>query len=247
VTESDIEPRGGAARAVLPMQLRAIAARTTAPNDHRTLTAAAAAIEAPPGYVELPQHEKVVRFFSESEGDHRRHMDGMREQVEDALRRALEAEESLRRIRAAAVVAHKGPHDSDASMLHGASKNLDHGYELGGGNLTRVVSRLLSVVADVLVKTQAVPDHAVDNASRPWDPTDDTGHEHRYASGGYTGERPTPIGTGSACYRLTAADTARMGLDVDPVHDKLRNAQPLTDKTPALAEGGEVDPTDDCD
>jgi len=92
-----------------------------------------------------------------------------------------------------------------------------------------------------------IPDHAVDNASRPWDPTDDTGHEHRYASGGYTGERPTPIGTGSACYRLTAADTARMGLDVDPVHDKLRNAQPLTDKTPALAEGGEVDPTDDCD
>lgn len=25
----------------------------------------------------------------------------------------------------------------------------------------------------------AIPDHAVDNASRPWDPTDDTAHEHQ--------------------------------------------------------------------
>lgn len=31
---------------------------------------------------------------------------------------------------------------------------------------------------DHLIDT-LVPDHAVDNAARPWDPTDDAGHEHR--------------------------------------------------------------------
>lgn len=92
-----------------------------------------------------------------------------------------------------------------------------------------------------------IPDHAVDNASRPWDTTDDAGYEHPYASGGPTGERPALIGGASTSYRLTAAAAARMGLYVDPVHDKLRGAQPLTDTTPALAEDGEVDPTDDCD
>ena len=105
----------------------------------------------------------------------------------------------------------------------------------------------LLYAADLIAALDPIPDHAVDNASRPWDSTDDAGHEHRYASGGPTGERPALIGLGSACYRLTAADIARMGIDVDLVHDKLRYAQPLTDKTPALAEGGEVDPTDDCD
>ena len=90
----------------------------------------------------------------------------------------------------------------------------------------------LLYAADLIAALNPIPDHAVDNASRPWDPTDDTGHEHLYAPDHPLGER---------------RPTVRSPLDVDPVHDKLRNAHPLTDKTPALAEGGEVDPTDDCD
>jgi hypothetical protein len=95
----------------------------------------------------------------------------------------------------------------------------------------RQVETLL-YAADLVAALSPIPDHAVDNASRPWDPTDDTGHEHLYAPDHPRGER---------------RPTLRSPQDVDPVHDKLRNAQPLTDKTPALAEGGEVDPTDDCD
>ncbi len=41
------------------------------------------------------------------------------------------------------VVSHKGPHDSDESMFLTAADNLDRGYPLGGGNLTRAVVVLI--------------------------------------------------------------------------------------------------------
>jgi hypothetical protein len=41
------------------------------------------------------------------------------------------------------VVAHKGPHDTDESMFLTAADNLDRGYPLGGGNLTRAVVELI--------------------------------------------------------------------------------------------------------
>lgn len=41
------------------------------------------------------------------------------------------------------VVAHKGPYDTDAAMFERAAWNLEHGYALGGGNLTDAVVRLI--------------------------------------------------------------------------------------------------------
>ncbi len=41
------------------------------------------------------------------------------------------------------VVMHKGPHDTDESMFLTAADNLDRGYPLGGGNLTRAVVTLI--------------------------------------------------------------------------------------------------------
>lgn len=41
------------------------------------------------------------------------------------------------------VVAHKGSHDTDESMFLTAADNLDRGYPLGGGNLTRAVVELI--------------------------------------------------------------------------------------------------------
>ena len=41
------------------------------------------------------------------------------------------------------VVEHKGPHDTDRSMFLGAARNLERGYPLGGGNLTRAVVALI--------------------------------------------------------------------------------------------------------
>lgn len=67
-----------------------------------------------------------------------------------------EADEALRALEAARrppvspevrealpVVAHKGPHDTDESMFLIAADNLDRGYPLGGGNLTRAVVDLI--------------------------------------------------------------------------------------------------------
>lgn len=47
-------------------------------------------------------------------------------------------------------VAHKGPHDTEASMYQRAGWNLYEGYALGGGNLTRAVSQLLINVAQAM-------------------------------------------------------------------------------------------------
>jgi hypothetical protein len=41
------------------------------------------------------------------------------------------------------VVAHKGPDDTDRAMFLRAAYNLENGYPLGGGNLTRAVVALI--------------------------------------------------------------------------------------------------------
>lgn len=45
-------------------------------------------------------------------------------------------------------VYHKGPNDTDASMLRRAAKNLEGGYHIGGGNLQRAIIKLLRSAAD---------------------------------------------------------------------------------------------------
>lgn len=50
----------------------------------------------------------------------------------------------------APVVAHKGPHDTDASLLRKAARSLERGYELGGSNLTAAVVELLRSTAESL-------------------------------------------------------------------------------------------------
>lgn len=45
-------------------------------------------------------------------------------------------------------VAHKGPHDTDASMYAEAARRLERGYGMGGYNLTCAVAKLLSSVAE---------------------------------------------------------------------------------------------------
>ena len=54
------------------------------------------------------------------------------------------------RIAEAARHPHKGPHDTDASMLREAAKRLDGGYEAGGSNTRQTVARVLRVVADLI-------------------------------------------------------------------------------------------------
>lgn len=50
----------------------------------------------------------------------------------------------------APVVAHKGPHDTDASMMRNAAGRLAAGYPVGGSNLTHAVVTVLADVADAL-------------------------------------------------------------------------------------------------
>jgi len=46
------------------------------------------------------------------------------------------------------MVMHKGPHDTDASMYAEAAGRLERGYGVGGGNLTRAITKLLRSVAE---------------------------------------------------------------------------------------------------
>lgn len=50
----------------------------------------------------------------------------------------------------APVVAHQGPHDTDATMVRGAANRLASGYPVGGSNVTRAVETILRDVADAL-------------------------------------------------------------------------------------------------
>lgn len=92
MTDATMPPPRGAARAVLPQRLRQIARRGTLSGDVAALTDAAAALETPAGMVDMAQHEKVVRFFSESHADHHRVMSGLHDEINAALGRAIDAE-----------------------------------------------------------------------------------------------------------------------------------------------------------
>lgn len=53
-------------------------------------------------------------------------------------------------LRAAARHPHKGPNDTDWSMLRAAATRLDGGYEAGGSNTRQTVARVCRAVADIL-------------------------------------------------------------------------------------------------
>lgn len=67
-------------------------------------------------------------------------------------------------------VAHKGPRDTDASMLRNAADRLASGYPVGGSNLTYAVQAVLRDIADALEgrsvgerSTQPVPAPTIDH------------------------------------------------------------------------------------
>lgn len=64
--------------------------------------------------------------------------------------RVTELEATLAAIRKAANVAYPGPHDTDAGLMRIAADHLEHGYPVGGSNLTAAVIRVLREVATAL-------------------------------------------------------------------------------------------------
>lgn len=50
-------------------------------------------------------------------------------------------------------VLHKGPDDTDAQMFRRAADNLEEGYSVGGGNVTRAVVELVREVAAAVAPT----------------------------------------------------------------------------------------------
>lgn len=65
--------------------------------------------------------------------------------------REVSAEPSLEdQLREAAVVAYKGPNDTDATMLRTYADKIRRGYPGGGSNLTAAVARVLDTVADAV-------------------------------------------------------------------------------------------------
>ena len=63
--------------------------------------------------------------------------------------------EVLAEVRALPVVAHKGPYDTDASMFAEAAARLEHGFDVGGSNLTDAVVRLIRRELAILDKHEA--------------------------------------------------------------------------------------------
>lgn len=53
-------------------------------------------------------------------------------------------------LRAAARHPHKGPNDTDASMLQAAAKRLRGGFEPGGSNTKQTVARVIELVASLI-------------------------------------------------------------------------------------------------
>jgi hypothetical protein len=60
-------------------------------------------------------------------------------------------------LRAAARHPHKGPRDTDASMLLAAAKRLRGGYEPGGSNTKQTVARVCELVAALIEDTPIPP------------------------------------------------------------------------------------------
>lgn len=55
------------------------------------------------------------------------------------------------------VVAHKGPHDTDAAMFRVAARKLRDGYDAGGSNVRAAVADLLDAAAAALDDAEAGP------------------------------------------------------------------------------------------
>lgn len=70
--------------------------------------------------------------------------------IPELLEQRDQALAELARVEAAARHPHKGPVDTDASMLREASKRIERGFPPGGSNTTTTVVRVLTAVADTL-------------------------------------------------------------------------------------------------
>jgi hypothetical protein len=65
-------------------------------------------------------------------------------------------EEVISLLRSASRHPHKGPNDTDASMLRAAAERLRRGYEPGGSNTKQTVARVCELVASLI--DDATPD-----------------------------------------------------------------------------------------
>lgn len=73
-----------------------------------------------------------------------------------------QAEAQVAALIGAAQHPHKGPHDTDASMLREAAKRLRGGYEPGGSNTKQTVANVCDAVAELLARVDAPkPDEPV--------------------------------------------------------------------------------------
>jgi hypothetical protein len=81
--------------------------------------------------------------LSDRAGDHR-----ARAEVLEAENRRLAA--LIKAVKAASAHPHKGPDDTDASMLRAAAKRLRGGYEPGGSNTKQTVANVCVAVADLI-------------------------------------------------------------------------------------------------
>lgn len=72
------------------------------------------------------------------------------EKAEPDIDRERGHEEVISLLRAAARHPHKGPNDTDASMLQAAASRLRRGYEAGGSNTKQTVARVIELVAALI-------------------------------------------------------------------------------------------------
>lgn len=97
-------------------------------------------------------YESDAEFYGERADDSNM-LDSYRRQVATALAaadRVDPARQALTAIREAAKHPHKGPNDSDVSMLREAAKRVEGGYLPGGSHTTAMTTRVLRAVAAAL-------------------------------------------------------------------------------------------------
>src|SRR4051794_42729 len=63
---------------------------------------------------------------------------------------STDLDEALARLRTEATVSHKGPNDTDASLLRIAAEHLRRNQRVGGSNLSDAVARVIPEVASLL-------------------------------------------------------------------------------------------------
>jgi hypothetical protein len=70
--------------------------------------------------------------------------------IDATIDRETGHEEVVSLLRASARHPHKGPEDTDASMLLAAAQRLRGGYEPGGSNTKQTVARVIELVASLI-------------------------------------------------------------------------------------------------